>query len=210
MRARLRTYFVAGLIVFLPVAVTFSIIAWLFRILDSFLGWLMPLLIGREVRGLGLAMAVVLIFFIGAMATNVLGRRLVELFERMMLRIPLARSIYSATKSVSDTIFLQRRAAFQRAVLVQWPRAGMHTIAFVTGESRGLPGSPHFRALNVFVVTTPNPTTGFLMFVPEEETLPLAMSVEDALKIVMSGGIVTPSLAAPAIPQGEAAGGERR
>jgi uncharacterized membrane protein len=210
MRARLRTYFVAGLIVFLPIAITVSIIAWLFRILDSVLGWLMPLLIGREVRGLGLAMAVVLIFFIGALATNVLGRRLVGFFERLMLRIPLARSIYSATKSVSDTIFLQRRAAFQRPVLVQWPRQGMYTIGFVTGESRGLPGGPSLRALNVFVVTTPNPTTGFLMFVPEEEARPLAMSVEDALKIVMSGGIVTPSFAPPAMPQGGVAGGEGR
>jgi len=101
MRSRLRTYFIAGLIVFLPVAITFSIIAWLFRIVDSFLGWLLPPLIGRDIPGLGLVASIVVIFFIGALATNVLGRRLVGFFERLMLRIPLARSIYSATKSIS-------------------------------------------------------------------------------------------------------------
>jgi len=198
MRSRLRRYFIAGLIVFLPVAVTFSIIAWLFRLVDRLLGWLLPPLIGREIPGLGLVASVIAIFFIGALATNVLGRRVVGFFERLMLRIPLARSIYSATKSISDTIFLQRRAAFQRPVLVEWPRQGLFTIGFVTGETRGLPGASGDRGLNVFVVTTPNPTTGFLMFVPESDVRPLEMSVEDALKIVISGGIVSSAI----IPRG--------
>src|SRR3972149_2859378 len=202
MRHRLRTWFIAGLIVLLPGAIPFGIIAWLFRIVDSFLGWLLPPLVGRPIPGVGLVASIVVIFFIGALATNVLGRRLVEFFEGLMLRIPLARSIYSATKSISDTIFLQRRAAFQRAVLVEWPRAGMYTIGFVTGETFGLPGAPRGRALNVFVVTPPNPTTGFLTFVPEGEARPLEMSVEDALKIVMSGGLVSPHLVSgtPATP----------
>ncbi len=209
MRSRLRTYFIAGLIVFLPVAITFSIIAWLFRIVDSFLGWLLPPLIGRDIPGLGLVASVVVIFIIGALATNVLGRRLVGFFERLMLRIPLARSIYSATKSISDTIFLQRRAAFQRPVLIDWPHPGMYTIGFVTGETGGVPGVPGGRVLNVFVVTTPNPTTGFLMLVPEPAARALPMSVEDALKIVMSGGIVSTHLASgPAASPGPAAAGE--
>jgi len=192
MRARLQRYFLAGLIVFLPVAVTFSIIAWLFRVVDRLLGWLLPPLIGHRIPGLGLVTSIVVIFVIGAMATNVFGRRIVGFFDRLMLRLPLARSIYSATKSISDTIFLQRRAAFQRPVLVQWPRQGMFTIGFVTGETRGLPGPTGERSLNIFVVTTPNPTTGFLVFVPATEVVPLEMSVEDALKIVISGGIVSP------------------
>lgn len=101
MRSRLRTYFVAGLIVFLPVAITFSIIIWLFRLVDSFLGWALPSLFGWAFPGLGLALSVLVILVIGALATNVLGRRVVGFFERLMLRIPLARSIYSATNPLA-------------------------------------------------------------------------------------------------------------
>jgi uncharacterized membrane protein len=192
MRSRLRTWFIAGLIVFLPVVVTFSIIAWLFRIVDGLLGRLLPALVGRAIPGLGLVTSIVVIFIIGALATNVLGRRVVGLFERLLLRVPLARSIYSATKSISDTLFLQRRAAFRRPVLVEWPRRGTYSIGFVTGSTDGLPAGG--RALNVFVVSTPNPTTGFVMLVPERDAVALDMSVEDALKIVMSGGIVSSTL----------------
>jgi uncharacterized membrane protein len=191
MRHRLRTWFIAGLIVFLPVAITFSVIAWLFRIVDGFLGWLLPLLVGQRIPGVGLVASILVIFFIGALATNVVGRRLVGFFEGLMLRIPLARSVYAATKSVSDSIFLQRRAAFQRPVLIQWPRAGMFTVGFVTGNTIGLPTG---RGINVFVVTTPNPTTGFLVLVPESEAQPLDMTVEEALRLVISGGIVSPAL----------------
>lgn len=192
MRSRLRTWFIAGLIVFLPVVVTFSIIAWLFRIVDGLLGRLLPALVGRAIPGLGLVTSIVVIFIIGALATNVLGRRVVGLFERLLLRVPLARSIYSATKSISDTLFLQRRAAFRRPVLVEWPRRETYSIGFVTGATDGLPAGG--RALNVFVVSTPNPTTGFVMLVPERDAVALDMSVEDALKIVMSGGIVSSTL----------------
>lgn len=212
--SRLRRYFITGLIVFLPVAVTISILLWLFRTLDSFLGPLFTLLIGRHIPGLGLAVSVALILVIGVLATNVIGRRIVEFFERLMLRIPLARSIYSATKQLSDSIFGQRRAAFQRAVLVEWPRKGVYTIGFVTGESTGeAQAKTPERVFNVFVVSTPNPTTGFLVLVPEDQVIPLEMTVEDALKMVMSGGIVSPPLRTRAqinqVTNRSAAGGER-
>lgn len=200
MRARLRRYFIAGLIVFLPVAITVSIVVWLLRVVDRLLGWILPPVLGRAIPGLGLILSLVLIFLIGALATNVLGRRLVAFFDRLMLRIPLARSIYAATKAISDGIFLQRRAAFRRAVLVEWPRRGMYTVGFVTGEGAAIAGEPGTRLVNVFVVTTPNPTTGFVMFVPESETRPLPMSVEDALKIVISAGIISPEVLPPAVP----------
>ncbi|TMJ03052.1 MAG: DUF502 domain-containing protein [Bacillati bacterium ANGP1] len=194
MRARLRRYFFTGLIVFLPIAITLSFLLWLFRTLDRFLGWLFTLLLGEPIPGLGLVATIAVIFLIGALTTNVLGRRLVGWFDRLMLRIPLARSIYSATKQLSDSIFLQRRAAFQRAVLVEWPRQGMYTVGFVTGETGGrtqeIAGR---RVLNVFVMSTPNPTTGFLALVPEDQVYPLDMSVEEGIKLMMSGGIVAPS-----------------
>lgn len=211
MRSRLRTYFIAGLIVFLPVAVTISILLWLFRILDGFLGALFALVLGRPVPGLGLVASILVILLTGALVTNVLGRRIVGWFERLMLRIPLARSIYSATKAISDSIFSKRKAAFQRPVLIEWPRRGVYTVGFLTGESAGdAAAAAGRRVFNVFVVTTPNPTTGFLVLVPEDQVLPLDMSVEDALKLVMSGGIVSPAAPGtrpPAEMSGRPAGG---
>src|SRR2546426_3460493 len=127
MRARLRRYFLTGLIVFLPIAITLSFLLWLFRTLDRFLGWLFTLLLGEPIPGLGLVATIAVIFLIGALTTNVLGRRLVGGFDRLMLRIPLARSIYSATKQLSDSIFLQRRGPLPRALLGGWPRAGRYT-----------------------------------------------------------------------------------
>lgn len=193
MRARIRRYFFTGLVVFLPIAITINVLLWLFKIMDNFLGRLITLLHGQPVPLLGLVATVAVIFLIGVLATNVLGRRVVGWFDRLMLRIPLARSIYSATKQLSDNILLQRRAAFQRAVLVEWPRQGVYTVGFVTGETGGrtqeIAGR---RVLNVFIMSTPNPTTGFLVLVPEDQLHPLDMSVEDGLKLMMSGGIVAP------------------
>jgi uncharacterized membrane protein len=211
MRTRARRYFIAGLLVFLPLAVTYTVLAWLFGVLDNFLGRLFTLLFGRPIPGLGLVATVVVIFLMGALVTNVLGRRLVEQLERVMLRIPLARSIYSATKQLSDSLFIKRKAAFQRVVLIQWPRTGMYILGFVTGDTGTHLIPDRGRVLNVFMVTTPNPTSGFLMFVPEEETIPVDLSVEDALKIVLSGGIVSPSeLLSPAAAAAPQQGTSRR
>ncbi|MDQ7819587.1 MAG: DUF502 domain-containing protein [Armatimonadota bacterium] len=194
MRARLRRYFITGLIVVLPLAVTLNVLLWALRVLDGLLGQFFVPLIGTRIPLLGLLTLLVVILVSGMLATNMLGRRVVELVDRLMLRIPLARSVYSAVKQLTDSLFLQRRSAFQRVVLIEWPRRGIYTVGFVTGESVGEPQerTPE-RVLNVFVVTTPNPTTGFLVLVPEDQVIPLEMSVEDALKMVMSGGIVTPS-----------------
>src|SRR3989454_5829533 len=125
MRARLRRYFFTGLIVFLPIAITLSFLLWLFRTLDRFLGWLFTLLLGEPIPGLGLVATIAVIFLIGALTTNVLGRRLVGGFDPLMLRIPLARSIYSATKQLSDSIFLPPRDSFKHTESLFWPRQGM-------------------------------------------------------------------------------------
>lgn len=201
MRARLRRYFVAGLIVFLPFAVTLNIVIWLIRLLDGFLGRFFVPLVGQPPPLTGLAVLIILIMLVGMTASNVLGRRVVGWFDRLMLRLPLARSIYSATKQLSDSIFLQQRAAFQRAVLVEWPRQGVYTVGFVTGETGGrtqeIAGR---RVFNVFIMSTPNPTTGFLILVPEDQVHPLDMSVEDGLKLMMSGGLVAPTRPSAALP----------
>ncbi len=208
MRSRLRTYFFAGLLVFLPVAVTLSLLLWFFAIVDGFLGNRLTSLIGRPIPGLGLLVTLLVIFGLGILATNVVGRRLVEGFDRLILRIPLARSIYSATKQISDSV-LMHKAAFQRPVLIEWPRRGLFTVGFVTGESTtDLVTTPPKRMLHVFVIGTPNPTTGFLMLVPEDETQLLDMTVEEALKLVISGGIVS-QVSIRSVPQGAASVPER-
>jgi uncharacterized membrane protein len=190
MRHRLRNYLIAGFFIVLPVGVTVFVLLALFRFLDSLLGPVFRLF-GVEIPGLGLVSGILLILVTGFMASNVLGRRLVSLFDAVMLRIPFARTIYSATKQFSDTIFQHNRAAFKEAVLIEWPRQGLYTVGFVTGETRGeAQAKTRERVLNVFVVTTPNPTTGFLCMVPESQAIRLEMSVEDALKLVVSAGIV--------------------
>lgn len=195
---RLRNYLIAGFLVILPLGVTVFVLVALFRFLDSLLGPLFRVF-GLRVPGLGLVSGVLLILGTGAMASNVLGRRVVQLFDRIMLRIPFARTIYAATKQLSDSLLQQNRGAFREAVLLEWPRDGLYTVGFVTGETRGeAQAKTAERVVNVFVVTTPNPTTGFLCLVPESQIVPLEMSVEDALKLVMSAGIVTPPYRAEA------------
>jgi uncharacterized membrane protein len=191
-RHRLRRYLIAGLLVVLPVAVTAGVLVWLFRFLDSLL---VPALryLGVRIPGLGLVTGIALILAAGAFASNVVGGRIVSLFDRLMLRIPLARTIYAATKQLSGSLLQQDRLALKQAVLIEWPRAGMYSIGFVTGESRGeVQDIAKDRVINVFIMTTPNPTTGFLCLVPAAQVTALEMTIEDALKLVVSGGIVSP------------------
>jgi uncharacterized membrane protein len=192
MRQRVRNYLIAGSLVVLPLAVTTFVLLALFRFLDNLLAPIFRLF-GIKIPGLGLLSGVLLILLAGFAASNVLGRRIVALFDALMLKIPFARTVYAATKQFSDTVFLQNRAAFREAVLVEWPRQGLYSVGFVTGETRGeAQAKTAERVLNVFIVTTPNPTTGFLCLVPESQVIRLEMSVEDALKLVVSAGIVSP------------------
>jgi len=193
MRHHLRTWLIAGLLVIMPLGVTVFILLALFRFLDNLLGPSFRLLLGTDVPGLGLIAGMVVILVVGALTSNIVGRRVVEGFDWLMMRIPLARTIYSATKQFSDSILSQNRGAFKEAVLIEWPRPGLYTVGFVTGETRGeAQAKTKERVINVFIITTPNPTTGFLCLVPESQIIQLEMSVEDALKLVVSAGIVVP------------------
>jgi uncharacterized membrane protein len=188
MRAHIRSYLVAGLLVILPLAVTFLLLRWLFTSLDSILQPIFEAyLFGRRIPGVGLVAGILLILFAGALASNVLGRRLIDRFERLMLRIPLARVIYPSIKEFSETLFGERRATFQRVVLIEWPRQGLHAIGFVTGGRITEDGR---QMIHVFVPGTPNPTAGFVVMTDEREVRSLDLTVEEALKFVISGGIV--------------------
>jgi len=186
LRARLRTYLITGLLVILPVAVTYLVLRWLFTTLDTMLQPLFRYILGRPVPTLGFVAGILLIFLTGVVASNVLGRRLIARLEQVILRIPLARTVYSSIKPFSQRMLEDRRGAFQRVVIVEWPRPGLFALGFVTGGESS-PASPGL--LHVFVPGTPNPTSGIVVLAPEGQTRAAGITVEEALRFVIAGGI---------------------
>ena len=196
----MKKYLLAGLLVWLPLAVTLWVLATVLGLLDGVFGWLLSgsqavLPAGthafidmlRRIPGLGVLVT-------GVFATNVVGQYALRQGHRMLNRIPIVKSIYSSVQQVSDTLFSSSGNAFREAVLVEYPRPGAWTIAFVTGKPGGeaathLPGD----YLSIYVPTTPNPTSGFFLMVRRAEAIPLAMSVDEALKYVISMGVVAPA-----------------
>ncbi|HEY4637023.1 MAG TPA: DUF502 domain-containing protein, partial [Burkholderiales bacterium] len=155
--------------------------------------WRTESFLGFHVPGLGVILTLVIVFVTGVLATNFLGARLVHLWHEILHRIPVVNSIYSSVKQISDTLFSSSGQAFRKALLVQWPREGMWTIAFLTGVPGGdvvkhLPGD----YVSVYVPTTPNPTGGYFVMVPRKDVIELDMSVDSALKYIISMGVVWP------------------
>jgi uncharacterized membrane protein len=197
MRHRVRTYFLAGLLALMPLIVTIGILSWLFNVLDGFLGPYIYDWLGRPIPGLGLIATIVLVFAIGVVTTNIIGRRLMGAVDEALHRIPLVRSIYSMTKQVSDSLLQARTVAFQQVVLIEYPRRGLYQIGFVTGMIEGalqeqLAAKAGERLVNVFVPATPNPMAGYLVLLPERDIHVLGISVQDGLKLVISGGLAAP------------------
>lgn len=212
MKLRLRTYFFAGLLVLIPLVVTIGILSWLFNIFDGFLGPYIYDWLGRPMPGLGLIATLVLIFLIGVVTTNIVGRRLMGAVDEALHRIPLVRSIYSMTKQMSDSIFQSRQVGFQQVVLVEYPRRGLYQIGFVTGMMEGplqqeLASRGGERMLNVFIPASPNPMSGYLVIVPERDIQFLGMSVQDGLKLIISGGMAIPTAQRGLLPKGRDGGG---
>lgn len=210
MMHRLRQYFATGLLVWLPMGITVWVLLWLVGILDGiFLGVLAALEamippLGplanqlRHIPGLGVILVAVGVLGTGLFVTNMFGQWWLRQWERVMHRIPVVRSIYSSVKQVSDTLFSGSGQAFSRALLIQYPRQGAWTIAFLTGR----PGGEVARHLDgdyisVYVPTTPNPTSGFFLMVPRADVVELKMSVDEALKYIISMGVVVPPLREP-------------
>ena len=210
MMIRLRQYFITGLLVWLPMGVTVWVLLWLLGILDSiFLGLLAAaeaMIPGfdatadrlRHIPGLGVVMVAVVILATGLFVANMFGQWWLRQWDRLMTRIPVVRSIYSSVKQVSDTLFSGSGQAFSKALLIQYPRQGAWTVAFLTGK----PGGEVARVLDgdfvsVYVPTTPNPTSGFFLMLPRADVVELKMSVDEALKYVISMGVVVPPLRDP-------------
>ena len=195
----LKKYFIAGLLVWLPLIITIWIIELVVGTLDRTIDLLPPQLqpqglFGVSIHGAGTVFALVIILVTGVLAANFLGARIVKVWEALLHRIPVVRSIYSAVKQVSDTVFSDTGQAFRKALLVQYPRMGVWTIAFQTGRpSAELESHLHDNMISVYVPTTPNPTSGFFLVMDRHEVIELDMSVDEALKYVVSMGVVAPS-----------------
>lgn len=200
MRMRvIKKYFITGLLIWVPLVITVWVLGLLVATLEGFVpGFLSSeSLFGLDIPGFRFALVIVVVLLTGVFAANLIGRTMVDQWESLLGRIPLVRSIYNSVKQVSDTVLAPNGQAFRRAVLVQYPRAGAWTIAFVTGTPSGevadsLPGDH----ISLYVPTTPNPTSGFFLMVPRAEVIDLQMSVDAALKYIVSMGVVAPVPAA--------------
>jgi uncharacterized membrane protein len=197
MMAALRRYLMAGLLVWVPLGVTLLIVAFLVDLMDQTLRLLPDSIqpeniLGFRIPGLGAVLTAVIVFVTGMIVTNLFGMQLFNIGERILQRIPLVRSIYASVKQVTESMFSSGKS-FRKVVLVEYPRKGMWSLAFQTGtgaeEVRDKTGRD---VTNVFIPTTPNPTSGFFLMVPREDVIELDMSVDDGLKMLLSVGVVVP------------------
>jgi len=202
-----KKYILTGLLVWLPLAVTLWVITTVMGTLDGVFMWLlnavqaiMPASIVpaldqlRNIPGLSVIIVVLALLLTGMAVTNIAGQWMLSQYNRLFSNIPIVKSIYNSVKQVSDTLFSSSGQAFRQAVLVQYPREGAYTIAFVTGKPSGEVASylPSTDMLTVYVPTTPNPTSGFMLMVPRADVIELKMSVDEALKYIISMGVVAP------------------
>ena len=199
--ARIRNYFFTGVVVIAPTAVSVFLLYRAFAWVDGLLGGLLrhPRVGGIEIPGVGFAAVIAIIITTGFLASNYLGRRAVALWDRMLTRIPLLNTIYAATKQIGSALLGRDRVAFREVVWVEFPRKGVYVLAFTTGTRATAPAAGNAgpvtgkRLVPVFMPTTPNPTSGFLLFVPEDELRRVPIPVEEAIKLVISGGLAAPA-----------------
>ena len=194
----LRKWLIAGLLVIVPLVITLGVLNWIIGTLDQTLAilpeaWQPDKLLGVHIPGFGVILTLLILLIVGGIASNFIGRKLVGWGDALVRRIPVVRSIYSSVKQVSDTVFSDSGNAFRTAVMVQWPREGVWTVAFVTGQPNGeVAALLRDDYVSVFVPTTPNPTGGYFVLVRKSECIELEMSVDAALKYIVSMGVVAP------------------
>ena len=195
----MKKYFITGLLIWIPLVITIWVLKLVVDMLDQSL-LLLPLALrteswlGIHIPGLGVLLTLLIVFLTGAFTANLIGQRLVHFWHEILHRIPVVSSIYSSVKQVSDTLFSSSGEAFRKALLVQWPRQDMWTIAFLTGTPGG-DVTQHLQGdfVSVYVPTTPNPTGGYFVMLPRKDVIELEMSVDTALKYVISMGVASPN-----------------
>jgi len=195
---RLRNYLISGLLFWIPLILTIIVIKFFLEFINSLVPqeYLPEAIFNLDtsIPGSGIILLFLIILITGILVTNILGRRLVALWEKLLNRIPGFRNIYNILKKVSDTIFNRSSQSFKKAFLIQYPSKGIWVIAFQSGNYRGEAESIiGEETINLFVPTTPNPTSGFFILIPKKDTFELDISVEDAFKLVISAGVVTPN-----------------
>lgn len=189
----MRRYLITGTLVLLPVMVTIYLLVSTFTLIDGILGRLVELVVGHRVPGAGTVLTILFTFAIGVIAANMVGRRLIDFVERLLTRIPIVRPIYLSVKQIIDAISLTQKSSFSRVVMIEYPRKGLYSIGFLTSEGLGeVQHRTDEHVVCVFVPTTPNPTSGWFVLVPRNEVVPLDMTVEDAFKLIISGGMLVP------------------
>jgi len=187
---KLRAHFLAGILITVPLGITVWVFHWIFTGVDGFLQRIaINPIFGRDIPGVGFAITVVLIYLVGVIASNVLGRRLLRYGESALERVPVARHVYTGIRQILRSFSEPHKTGFMQVVLIEFPRRGTRTLGFITNEETDETGK---KLINVFIPTSPNPTSGFLQIVEEDEIIRTSLSVDDALRMVVSGGRVSP------------------
>ena len=192
---KIKVYFLTGLLVLIPLVVTIVIFWRLFVFVDSILGdtfgeWIAISLFGYKIPGIGFILILLVVFIVGIVARNILGRTLIQWGEKIVARIPLIRSIYRGIQQISNALLSDQKGFFKTPVLIEYPRKEVYSIAFLTSEHQSVKIQEGVKLISVFIPTTPNPTSGFFLMLPEKDVRRLDMSVEDAMKLIISGGAV--------------------
>ena len=197
--SKIRGYFLTGIIVTAPVGLTFYVSFLFIGFIDSKVRNLIPVkyhydnILPFEIPGIGLLIVFIMLTFIGFLTAGIIGRYIIKLGERIIARLPIIRSVYGALKQIFESVLKTSSKSFREVVLIEYPRKGIWAIGFITGDTKGEVQEISKNTLvNVFLPTTPNPTSGFLLFVPRKDLKVLNMNVEEGIKMVISGGIVTP------------------
>lgn len=195
---KIRRYMLTGLLLWLPVGVTVIILRFLVDLMDRTLlllpeGWRPEALLGFRIPGLGLLLALLVLFVTGLVLTNLVGRQLIRWWESLLRRIPIVRSIYSGAKIFTETVFSDKGKAFKSVLLVEYPRKGIWTLGFQSGDEVAEAAHRSGQGLVcVFVPTTPNPTSGFIIMVPEADVIQLDMTIDEAMRLIFTLGVVVP------------------
>ncbi len=195
---RVRNYLIGGLLIWIPILITFWVLRFLSRILDQSLLLLPPMwrpeaLVGHYVPGVGIILSLLLLFLTGLLVKNLFGRQMVGWVESLVARIPVVGAVYGGAKTFSETVFADKGQSFKQVVMVEFPRKGVYSIGFITSEQADeVQARTAEEVICVFVPTTPNPTTGFLVMFPRPEVTPLDMSVDEAFKMLLTLGVVVP------------------